>query len=790
MLRPMPSIRPFIARLSLATWSILCAWCMLPDPASAQQQRTGLRETIEQMTRTEREQAEAARRWAMERRLPTRILQPDGGVVELVGVHNGFPRYISTLNQRAAALTHTDQLYPGAALDLGLTGRDMRIGIWDAGHVQETHPEMAGRVVFGDDAPVGNHATHVGGTLIASGIRPEARGMAYEARLVSFDWRDDVAEMDAQARAGLLVSNHSYSAIAGWFFGTLEAPQSEPRWYWLGDPNVSVQEDASFGTYDVEALQFDRVAHANPYLLPVVAAGNDRIERGPASGPYRGYDRRGNLRTLYVESDPRPPDGGMDGYDTVAGSSVAKNVLTVGSFSVDGAGVYRHPSSFSSYGPTDDGRIKPDLAGFGEGLLSTQADERAPYVRLTGTSMSTPNVSGTAILLQQYHHALKGSYMRAATLKGLLLHTAQDVDAPGPDYRTGWGLLDAAAAALHLQGAIGNNLALLESTLEQGQVFRKKARRDAAGPLRVTLVWTDPPGTLHEERGPARLDAFHRALRNDLDLRLIDDETGEVHFPYRLDRDAPAQPAVRGDNTVDNVEQVYLPDATSTSFTLVVSHKDSLVGGFPQLFSLIVSGAYDDLVPVSLTHLDAVREPETTVLTWQTHFERVAGTFVVERASVTYPPEGGRQVGVFTYVGEVPGHGAAAGVQTYSYRDRHAEAGRYVYRVVFADEEGTRYQSTEIEVNVPPPERTAVVSSYPNPFRDQVTVVIDLPRGTSVVVDLFDGLGRRIEHLYTGELPAGRHHLPVTLSHAAPGLYLLRIQTGETALHHPILRTD
>lgn len=760
------------------------AWLLLLLPVAGPALAQRPDRVLQEIERSEDEAHAEARRWAARQQLPLHIPQQHGGAVELVGVTGRRPTYLTTHNRFAASVTHTSNLYPDQQLSLALTGRGLWLGIWDAGHVRGTHVELAGRVTFGDDARVDNHATHVAGTLVASGVRPEARGMAYEAQLRSYDWTNDAAELANEAAGGLLVSNHSYGAIAGWFYGDVEG--TGDRWYWLGDPTISTEEDYAFGWYDLEATQFDRVVHAHPYLLPVVAAGNDRHDAGPVSGTYRGLDASGAWQSYSVETRPRAPDGAPDGYDTIAGAGVAKNVLTVGSVGLRNTSARYGPSTFSSFGPLDDGRLKPDLVGYGESLLSSTSSGDAVYGRSSGTSMATPNVAGTALLLQQYHGERTGRYMRAATLKGLLLHTARDLELPGPDYRTGWGLLDAEAAARHIAGALDNPIALFEGTLQNGGTVERTVRVEGTGPLRVTLSWTDPPSTRLPLQGAASLDAARPHLRNDLDVRLVDDATGRVYLPYRPDPATPGTPAGTGDNTVDPVEQVYLAAPAGSTYTVVVSHKGTLVNAEPQPFSLIVSGAYDDYVPVTAFQLEAEASVETVVLRWLTRFERASGTFILERAPVTYFPDEGRRVGAFVDVGMVAAGGPSEQEQAYTFRDERFLAGRFVYRLVFADDV-TRYTLDEIEVNVPAPDTYTVLSNYPNPFSDRTTLVLDLPREDEVRVEVFDALGRRAALVYEGTLPAGRHHLPLQTPGWAPGLYLARITTAQAATTHRLI---
>ena len=134
--------------------------------------------------------------------------------------------------------------------------------------------------------------------------------------------------------------------------------------------------------------------------------------------------------------------------------------------------------------------------------------------------MATPNVAGSLVLLQQYYREVFGTFLRAATLKALVIHTASDLELPGPDYRSGWGLLNVEAAAEQLTSAAMNSSALLEETLLDGESYRREFSVDGEGPVRVTLAWTDHPG-VRTGRTASALDDPTLQLQNDLDLRLV-----------------------------------------------------------------------------------------------------------------------------------------------------------------------------------------------------------------------------------------------------------------------------
>ncbi len=475
---------------------------------------------------------------------------------------NGHPVYIKTFNDGVATSLNVKQLRTGGSLGLNILGTGMKIGIWDGGKIRNDHVELINRITQQDGATLlDDHATHVTGTMIASGVNPLAKGMAPEATMLAHDFNNDVLEMTALAKpdqTSLLFSNHSYGNVGGW----------DSDGTWNGDPSISNTEDYQFGFYDGRALQWDNLAFNAPYYTIVKSAGNDRGESGPG---------------------PQPADGP---YDCITTNGNAKNIITVGAvFKL--AGAYVNPSSvimssFSSWGPTDDGRIKPDLVAPGIDVLSSIATTSSAYKFFEGTSMSSPAVTGSLVLLQQlYKNINGGNFMRAATLKALAIHTAREAGAnPGPDYSFGWGLLDVEAAAKVIIGRDDQNIFITEASLSNGQQYEVVLNPKAGEKITATLVWTDPAGT---PVAPS-LNPTTKMLVNDLDMRLTDDG-GVVSFPWTLDPTPSNRvlAAVRTkDNFRDNVEKIEFDLPDLRPYKLKITHKGSLVSG-AQKFSLIIT---------------------------------------------------------------------------------------------------------------------------------------------------------------------------------------------------------
>ncbi len=504
---------------------------------------------------------------------PIRQEFPDGRIIELAKVWNGRPLYRTTNNVNAAISTRANRVHPGGVAGLTLTGTGVTLGEWDGGSARTSHQELTGRVINVDVASFSHHATHVAGTMIASGVNGAAKGMAWGANLRSHDWNNDQSEMATAALDhNVVASNHSYGYVTGWSGGSGD-------WYWYGDRVAGHTEDAGFGFYDDSARDWDQIVLSNRRYSVFKSAGNDR-NGGPASQPtaHKEYNGTGWITV----SDVRPKDGGTTGYDTLPYNATAKNIIVVGA--VNDVPSYTGPasvtmSSFSGWGPTDDGRIKPDLVANGVSLTSSIASSDAAYEVMSGTSMSSPNATGSAALvINHYKNKYSGSSPENYVLKTLLLHTADECGAnPGPDYAFGWGLLNVEAACRVIteetSGPTIYTRMRLNEVMVNGRTLDRKYTSTGA-PVKVTICWNDAPGT-----PPAwGVDPTARMLKNDLDVRLIRVSDGFVYRPWILDPANPANAATPGDNIRDNVEQVQLPSVPAGEYLVRVTHKGSLTG--------------------------------------------------------------------------------------------------------------------------------------------------------------------------------------------------------------------
>ncbi|MCV6629126.1 MAG: S8 family peptidase, partial [Flavobacteriaceae bacterium] len=219
------------------------------------------------------------------------------------------------------------------------------------------------------------------------------------------------------------------------------------------------------------------------------------------------------------------------------------------------------------------------------------------YTLISGTSAATPGVSGTLMLLQQYYFEKFEKHMLAATLKGLVLHTADDLDVQGPDPKTGWGAINAKTAAETIKNKdIRTQIAELE--LKEGETYRYSVTSDGQNPLYASISWTDAPGKIMVNK----LNDTTAALVNDLDIRIY--KNGEAYYPWKLQLHQLQRNAKKGDNKVDPYERIQLEQAEGT-YDIVVSHKNNLQGG-KQAFSLIVSG-----IDLGIAEQEKIEEEES-----------------------------------------------------------------------------------------------------------------------------------------------------------------------------------
>lgn len=402
-----------------------------------------------------------------------------------------------------------------------LSGAGVGVGVWDAGRI-DGHGDFGARVTVVNPVAASSHATHAAGTIGGSGAGDiHARGMAPAVNLYSYDWTNDINEMRAASQ--LTLSNHSYGVKTGWESDEYFGP-------------------AGFGQYSATTAAWDDVAF-DTGLIIFKSAGNDRIDCGSP--------------------------GNCDGpYDSIPTDGVGKNIITACA-TTD----WDEMTSFSSWGPVDDGRVKPDLCANGTSLKSTGLSQE--YFWSSGTSMASPALAGTGALLHQLYTRQNSARPAPHTMKALLINGARDLGRPGPDYEYGWGLVDAGRSADAL-AASAYVTGLLGVPAKETNFFPFEVPEGTSG-VKATLVWTDPQGS----PGAAK------ALVNDLNMVLISPD-GTTHQPWRLNPASPTANATKTANAIDNVEQVVVTGPVQAgTWTARVTGVGTIPQG-PQPFALVI----------------------------------------------------------------------------------------------------------------------------------------------------------------------------------------------------------
>jgi subtilisin family serine protease len=738
--------------------------CVIPQTASAQmtgQQIERLVALQQQLEKEYLQQRQLVEAYARQHNIQVRQ-QVGDDIIVLHRIENGEPVFIKDDNSISQQTSAADQVKTGGTLNLTLTGAGQTLGIWEAGGaVRATHQEFGGRVTQVDAVATTNHATHVAGTMIAGGTDANALGFSSAANLQAYDSAGDDPEMAAAAIAAtpIRVSNHSYGTIAGW-----DLPAGTATWVWNNN-------QWRFGAYDVQAQNWDNIANAAPFYLIVKSAGNDRNDAG-ASGV--NHLHAGDPVTLFNDNHPADCVGG---FDCISDRGTSKNILTVGAVNpipggyVNAAGVAM--SNFSGWGPTDDGRIKPDLVADGVNLYSSGNAADNAYSTLSGTSMAAPSTSGSIGLLLEHWADLNGGVPRATVVKSLLIQTADESGpSAGPDYMFGWGLLNVSdAAQVITTNAYDGCEQIFTGTVNGGGgTWTYTFESSGLVPVKATLAWSDP--------APAAVNAGvtnppgAAYLVNNLDLQIT--EGANTFRPWVLDPANPGNAATTGVNNRDNVEQVLINSPAAGTYTITVTFANG-VAADAQVFALILTGN------------DAALENNTvsaiTITDTRTYTVRNTLTFGPD---VTINSPGDVRGIAGKHVHLVPGFEVNAG-------------GKFLGRIqtggICAGETGTLKPSA-LAVDKPiaaaaPSEslkQSQVKASaeasglriFPNPASRQVQFRVEIPAQGKISLTAFDQLGQMVfQPISDDSYGAGEHSFEWDVAHLPPGLYYVMLETAE-----------
>ncbi len=421
----------------------------------------------------------------------------------------------------------------------------------------EAYVDLSGDMFGGSGDSIG-HGTHVAGT-IAGDAEPYG------------EW----GKYDGQAFGARLAIIKAFNSLGMWgagfdFYGVFaeayEAGALVNNQSWGGK---TTDLDDGYGTIGRDA---DRFTADYPSHLLVVAAGNFGDDRGL----------------------------------TIATPGDAKNILTVGAVNTHNP---EEVMSFSSRGPTTDGRLKPDLVAPGSPIASAAADTGDRYAEQQGTSMSTPTAAGAAALVRQYY--ADGFYPlgepdpaeafapSAALVRATLLNGAREISGPNsdrdnegvyPNNSQGWGLLDL-DGSLYWPGDDRTMQAWDEVTaLTTGEVWEEPIWvADGSQPLNVHLAWTDP--------APAQ--GADRHMVNDLNLELVSPD-GTIYRGNNLTGLNPGYSTAGGESdSTNNNEGIRLLPGYSTPGDLpegeyLIRVVGKNVPSGPQDFALVARGGMVD----------------------------------------------------------------------------------------------------------------------------------------------------------------------------------------------------
>ncbi|WP_137905363.1 S8 family peptidase [Chryseobacterium sp. 2VB] len=403
------------------------------------------------------------------------------------------------------------------------------------------------------------------------------------------------------------ISNHSYGINPGW---DMKAINGAYAWIWFGQ-FISPGTTADLqGTYLDSDQTYDNIVYNNPTYVIVKSAGNS-YGMGPTGNTLaKYYENSAGTYVQFAATDTLPQNNCALGYDCIGFGSLAKNIIVVGASDILTASDKRYSSpsdviksTYSSAGPRDDGAIKPDIITTGTNVAHASTAENTTGSSLynvgSGTSFSGPIVTGIiGVWMQIYKQLYPALELNAASAKTLMIHSASEAGTVGPDPWNGWGYINAKKGAELLVGKSNNTILFNDETLNNGSVNTQTVKASGSEPLKVTISWIDPEYVVSENLTWA--EAYNNRtsrLINDLDLRIIDTGTGTIYQPWKLNALDPMTPATKGDNTVDNVEQVVIDSPTPGAvYRIEISHKGTLKNNAspsvtsPQNYSIITSG--------------------------------------------------------------------------------------------------------------------------------------------------------------------------------------------------------
>jgi hypothetical protein len=482
--------------------------------------------------------------------------------------------WVQPAEPRWEAMNYETRLWIGSATLDGsgynyADGTNVDILIYDVGSVLATHYDLTPRVTVHDAAcptsgTYANHATHVACTTGSNGWNNAAPGMADDMHALLSDCMSSKTGAYYYTDPGELQSDLTYAKNT-W------APSG-------GDGDGAELWNASVGT-NVASNNWPCTWEGNYGPTDIIV---DNMVRGDiASGKFIAVWANGDERQGYARCGAT--------YYTTPPPACGKNAIQVGA-------TYKNSDTmtdFSSWGPCDDGRLKPVVsapgcATGGGGIYSCTAAGNMSYANMCGTSMASAVTAGVVAQLIEYCRGQGLSYCTSSgefwpsSARALLMHAAVDLGNPGPDYQFGYGRIQADATADLLTNSAPNYADLHQSTIgNQGEVESYTVNVSGSpAQLKVSLAWDDDAATIHALK----------KLVNDLDLEVVS-PSGTTYRPYILDPSDPGSAATTGVDSVNNQEQVVVSSPANGTWTIRVIGK--AVPAAPQDYSIVFPNAYN-----------------------------------------------------------------------------------------------------------------------------------------------------------------------------------------------------
>lgn len=546
----------------------------------------------------------------------------------LAGFFNNTPYFYTQDDRRANMASNIENLQNGEVGGVKIDGEGITIMVMDGGRVFEKHGEfIASRIIDSEHGALSYnaHATSVAGFIASGGHynlneaafpnvpKQFSKGVIPKALIKSYGFTTTVngTNFSKIIKAQENISNHSYGINVGWSYKDEKEGSNGAGWYFPQQNYAPNDPKATFGgSYYTNDAQYDKIVYNNPSFIIVKSAGN-YFGSGPSDNDsIPAFKANAGGYVPFEPGENKPKNNCANGAYCIGWGSLAKNIIVVAAtemptdfltYQFTGPLSIKR-ASFSSAGPRKDGAIKPDIAAVGHSVFSPTYSAATPsettlYSSGSGTSYSAPKVTGAIGALTQLKRKLTNNadfVYKADEMRALLLHnTLEAGQYDGPDNWFGWGFLDAKKTAEFIVDAENKKSLFVRERKESGEEKSKIVVAEG-GELKVSLSWIDPEGTASTKTNDLFYDTSSKLI-NDFDVRVIDLTTNEIFLPWKLDLANPTGAAIKGDNTVDNIEQIQIKNAVKgRQYKVVITNKGKLVNAFgteiAQHYVLAVSG--------------------------------------------------------------------------------------------------------------------------------------------------------------------------------------------------------